>query len=106
MKTAIEICTEFERILKPLGWHVGLTGSHLYGDAAGGGSMKDIDLIIYPHIEEDGSRSALHPEFLGKEMGILNLKNSFNKQYAHSDKYIWIGELADGRRVDLFFLTP
>ena len=41
----IKLCTKLELIARPEGFHVGWTGSTLYGQ----GSNNDLDLIVYPH---------------------------------------------------------
>ena len=42
---AVQLCSDVETIVRPMGYHVALTGSMLYG----GGTGKDIDLIFYRH---------------------------------------------------------
>src|SRR4051812_49394936 len=44
-KSARVFVRKLEAWLAPIGYHVGLTGSCLYG----GGTGKDIDVIVYPH---------------------------------------------------------
>lgn len=44
---AAKLCTYLEEKLRPIGWHVGLTGSCLYG--MGKRAKPDIDIIFYPN---------------------------------------------------------
>ena len=40
---AVKLCVLVEKIVKPFGFHVALTGGCLYGE----GARKDVDLILY-----------------------------------------------------------
>ena len=44
MELAEQLARDFEKIVSQYGYHIGLTGSVLYGDNPG-----DIDFIIYTH---------------------------------------------------------
>lgn len=48
LKEAVDLCSRVEKIVRPMGFHVALTGSRLYG----GGTKHDIDLIFYRHDNE------------------------------------------------------
>lgn len=102
---AIELCTQFEKILRPMGWHVGLTGSCLYGQIDKESTGKDIDIIIYPHVDENGRRPSHRPEFIGEKLGFVKFESTENDEYATSEDYIWIGKLPCGQRIDCFFLS-
>lgn len=103
LEKAIEVCREIEELLKPIGYHCGLTGSCLYA----GKSEKDVDIIIYPHL-------------VSKQLSLKEILNSLKKfhtnmypsqsknlppQIAPStmDKLVVVGDY-DGIRIDLFFL--
>lgn len=51
---AVQLCTYIEPRLRPLGWHVALTGSALYGKLGDAATKDttDIDIAIYPHHDE------------------------------------------------------
>lgn len=102
---AIELCTKFEKILRPMGWHVGLTGSCLYGQIDKESTGKDIDIIIYPHVKEDGSRPYQDEPKIGKALGFVEFECTESDEYDCSEDYIWIGKLPCGQRVDCFFLS-
>lgn len=48
LKEAAGLCSRIEKNVRPMGFHVALTGSRLYG----GGTKHDIDLIFYRHDNE------------------------------------------------------
>lgn len=50
----MQFCTMLEQILRPLGLHVALTGSFLYGMGTG----KDVDIIVYAHDHQPGAATA------------------------------------------------
>lgn len=104
---AIRFCGEAERILRPLGWHIGLTGSLLYGHPDTKTHCKnDLDVIIYPHIDDDGTRSWTKPEVLLGELGITDISHIKREEcegYGYVN-YIYIGKLADGTKLDALFL--
>lgn len=50
--TVIELACEIERLIRPAGYHCGITGSRLYGM----GKKNDIDIIIYTHNTSVGRR--------------------------------------------------
>lgn len=102
IEKVVEICTQFEQILRPIGFHVGLTGSCLYG----GGEGKDMDCIIYPHIKEDGSFSKMQPEAVLKTLGMSDIRNTYDSEYEFSEDYIYIAKHPEGMRIDFFFLVP
>lgn len=57
---ALKWCGIFERKLRPLGWHVALTGSALYGrdDRK---PPEDIDIILYPNNDDQGREHQPEP---------------------------------------------
>lgn len=55
LREAAELCSRVEKIVRPMGFHVALTGSRLYG----GGTKHDIDLIFYRHDNERLERKDL-----------------------------------------------
>lgn len=98
-QTACQLCFGFEKLLAHHGWHVGLTGSCLYG--AKGGS--DLDLIVYPHIKDDGAHSVLTPNEVLALIGVTDIEH-WEADYPGIVDYIFVGKLGD-IKVDAFFLT-
>lgn len=101
---AIDTCIKWEKILRPMGYHIGLTGSCLYGPEI----KSDIDVIIYPHIEKDGSRQDRDCKFILEKLGIKKVKHTFkaplsNEEYNELVDYIYIGQY-ENMKIDAFFL--
>lgn len=99
---AIAICQNFEGILRNLGWHVGLTGSCLYGPSP---AADNIDIIVYPHVAEDGSKSNLSPQEVLSLIGVTDVTHTESDQWYggwHVD-YIYVGR-HESIKVDAFFL--
>lgn len=90
---AIRICREMEELLKPIGYHCGLTGSTLYK----GRSEKDVDIIVYPHQISQQIATVIILETLGV------FTRSVQDEASCKDKMIAVCEYK-GMRVDLFFL--
>src|SRR4051812_20889888 len=100
---AIQRCIEFEKILNTVGFHIGLTGSALYGEP--GEPPKDLDIIIYPHINDDGNHSIMSPPEVLALLGITDIEHTESDTWygnGHVD-YIYKGKL-NGENVDAFFL--
>lgn len=111
---AIAFCQTAEKTLRPLGWHIGLTGSLLYGhpsrvankDSASG----DLDVIIYPHIEDDGTSKSngWSPEATLKKIGAVGKIQHYDRGdgegFYGSVSYIYVCKLSDGTKLDAFFL--
>lgn len=88
---AIALCKDFEATLAGK-WHVGLTGSCLYGREMSGPN-EDIDIIIYPHVEDDGST-----------LGVSDIDHH-PREYPGVVHYIYVGRHKEtGIKVDAFFL--
>lgn len=108
---AIRFCQTAERILRPLGWHIGLTGSLLYGHPdLRHKKTPDLDVIIYPHVNDDGSTpsSAWSPEATLKKIGVVGKIKHYKQGDEEGDygtvNYIYVGKLADGAKFDALFL--
>jgi hypothetical protein len=99
----ISLCRQFQEKLFPHGWYIGLTGSCLYGNLGGGGTGKDIDIIVYPHVNPKGLISTLRQEEVLSIMGITAERSS-DDEYDLSEYYIWVGSHPDAPRVDVFFM--
>lgn len=104
-------CLKAEAILRPHGWHIGLTGSQLYGHPEPNRRKPspDLDIIIYPHIFEDDQRPWGKPEQVLGLIGVKNAKHTAKAEVHEGSgygtvHYIWIGKLKDGTKVDAFFL--
>jgi len=82
-----------EALLKPIGYHCGLTGSLLYR----GTSAKDVDVIIYPR--DPVNRRSMH-EIL-KQLGARKTRMAYT---GAGGKLVAVAKYK-GIRVDLFFLS-
>lgn len=99
---AVKLCREIEGLLKPIGYHCGLTGSTLYK----GESSKDIDIIIYPHQVDKQVPINQIIDTIGVETVMYKSQGEYTArdiQPSSTDKLIIVGEYK-GIRVDLFFL--
>lgn len=77
---AIKLCTYLEKKLRPTGWHVGLTGSCLYG--MGKRDKPDIDIIFYPNNDTDAHHETADElfEFAGiKNVEMLGLSEDYQR---------------------------
>lgn len=102
---AIDLCKLCERKLRDIGWHVGLTGSALYGSKAG--IIEDINIIIYPHIADDGSKSEIPPREVLEYLGLTDIEHIEDGEYdcAGYVDYIYTGHHPEtGIKIDAFFL--
>jgi len=92
-----------EIIARERGYHVGLTGSFLYGAAHRGVGItgKDVDLILYP-IRNRLAVSVAHTSIVS--MLGLTVDVTYVNAYAPDPMEVWITRDAQGRRVDVFFL--
>lgn len=91
---AIDLCVDLEEILRPQGFHVGLTGSRLYGN----GKKNDIDVIVYPHANVKND-----PKKIVKILEECGVKIELDATPDYPC-YVVIGEL-EGRRIDFFILN-
>jgi hypothetical protein len=94
LESAAKVCKHLEGKLRPVGWHVALTGSCLYGS-----EPNDIDLILYPNNDE-----GLHDESaedLMKAMGIKDWLRLGDESYA---RQVIRTRTKDGTQVDFFML--
>jgi hypothetical protein len=113
--TAVKFIEEVERAVRP-DWHVGLTGSVLYGhpdDSVRPGEdsrpSKDLDLIIYPH---DASANPDVDKLYKKlrSLGLLMfaswsvVRERWRKQGSKDTKKVTVWTDREGRRVDIFLL--
>ena len=100
---AIAMCQKFEGELRNYGWHIALTGSCLYGPSP---TADNIDVVIYPHIDEHGGKSDLTPEQVLALIGVSEVSHTEADQWyggGHVD-YIYVGR-HETVKVDAFFLT-
>lgn len=100
---AIALCREFQTKLSPE-WFVALTGSALYGAAGGGGTGKDVDVIIYPYVDpESGDYSQTpHKEIIQtlRRIGPGNI----HYQLRFSSMLVHLCSHSIHGRVDIFFM--
>jgi hypothetical protein len=91
------LAREVERVVAPLGYHCGITGSVLYA----GHSGNDLDIFLYQHDESQPSRKA-------EVMGALRAAG-FGNQYQTTEEYVEkdvvMTRHAGGTRVDFFFVN-
>ena len=105
LKEALYLMPEFEAISKLLGYHVALGGSVMYD----GKSIKDLDVIIYPHREVDPTRPTpdqLVELFVYNKL-IVSAKMPPCSPWAKDQKdyrYVNCGETRDGQRIDFIFV--
>jgi hypothetical protein len=106
---AITICQWLEKRLRPLGYHVGLTGSCLYGMGKSK-EPKDVDVIIYPASD---TKTLIPPGELLAKVGITNAEDCNQmplrdypegEEPTHPRRTIWRAIKSDGHKVDFFFL--
>lgn len=121
LDSAVKFIRELEPKLAALGAHCGLTGSILYV----GQSLKDVDIIIYPHDKKPEGWDYNHIlDFLRNNYGVLfkcatpypneygstpsdipsQIKSAIEITEYRDSKDVYNLTLADGNRVDLFFL--
>ena len=72
---AVELATKFEAVVKKYGYHIGLTGSVLYGN-----NQQDIDFIVYTH-HADVCWPKIELEDMLKLLGCQNVRSA-SKDYA------------------------
>ncbi len=83
--------------LRPLGFHIGLTGSMLYGMGTG----KDIDIIIYSHSKVvDGNYAILEKKL--QELGFVLAIDPTD--LTHYDRYVVVANNGD-IRIDFFLFN-
>lgn len=77
---ALELAWKFERIIEPFGYHIGLTGSALYGDCQlnsaydNAPNIGDIDFIIYTHHDSSICWSKITIEELLNKLDCENVR--------------------------------
>ncbi len=99
---ALAYCIEFEAIARTLDLHIALTGSVLYG----GGTGKDLDILIYGHEDKivRGWDLDAFIEQLRQHFGIEKLYGSDDKGgYGLKNKIVAVTTFK-GRRID--FIVP
>lgn len=96
IEQAQKLCANLERQLASLGAHVALGGSVLYN----GSSVKDVDIIIYPH-SSVGSVDSLTP--IMARLLELGFTYSCDEPSTKDGKVIRVMNDISGRRVDFFF---
>jgi predicted nucleotidyltransferase len=93
IQDVLKLCKEFETKLNGK-FHVGLTGSCLYGDQE---KAEDIDLIIYPHTFEDMVEAKFNLAEIVETLG-LERTNEAGPSAAHS---VYVTTY-NGIKIDLF----
>lgn len=106
---ALELVRDIEPVLAELGWHVAITGGVLFR----GYSMKDLDLIVFPHAKR--TPAPTDAELLKLRRGLksagMTIRNS-RRVVQRGERWkasgdtkhveIWTGK---GRRVDVIVLS-
>lgn len=104
LETAVPVARQLEALLVPLKAHVALGGSVLRDGASG----KDLDLFVYSH-GVDVPVVGLLRKAIGAHLGcdlVSALENKKGERYADATAAaIYVANLPDGRRVDLFFMA-
>lgn len=100
---AVEFAQRLARVLKPVGYHVGMTGSVLLR----GSSRNDLDLIVYPtstcRVDREGVYRTLQP--VGKRLYTCEeTAAAWRRRGSDDEKTVEVWEF-DGKHVDLFFLS-
>lgn len=99
IEKAITLCRELEAIVRPFGWHVGLTGGCLYKD----GDRKDVDVIVYPHDPAKRPNRSRMIDAVSRAIGVDDFVDGpFEPSCANKDIVVLKGEHC---RVDLFILS-
>lgn len=99
---AIWMIQSFEPQLASQGYHCALTGSVLYK----GKSIKDLDIIIYPHWKKEGLLPDLNiiKKWLLEFFGASEIKDCASTSQERDDKHVCWLLTKDGQRIDFFFL--
>jgi hypothetical protein len=95
--SAVDFIQQVEELVRPFGYHAGLTGSCLFK----GYSSKDVDVILYPH---KTSQTLAFEDVLSK-ISVLDVPKGAPRNHAqYGDlKNVFVSSFR-GRRVDFFFL--
>lgn len=102
LEQALKEIKNFEPKISAIGFHCALTGSVLYR----GDSLKDLDLIIYPHKKDNKEITNWQPVM---DLAKSHFESAFIKhcggasQIRDDKKVSWINDKNE-RRIDLFFL--
>lgn len=110
MEEAIELVRDLEPKLEAAGFHCALHGSVLIY----GGSMNDLDLIVYPHCSSHGEGEWAHARRALMNQGLKPLndmdvvhaqwkKQGSKKQGSDDRKIVQVWMYGD-KKVDVFFL--
>ena len=99
----IDLARRLTRTLRPIGYHVGMTGSVLLR----GRSANDLDLVIYPASTARMDRRALFKTLSTTGRMLYDRETTraaWRKQDAEDEKDVEVWEF-DGKKVDLFYLS-
>jgi hypothetical protein len=89
-------CAIFEQKLRPMGYHVALTGSALYGLGKG---KADIDIIIYPNNDQEP-----HDEPANEVLAVIGV-TKFDVLDLHDySRDVFSAVAKDGTKIDFWFL--
>jgi hypothetical protein len=95
LKEALVWVAILQEHVRPCGYHIGLHGSVLHK----GKSSKDLDLIVYPH-----NSGAIPTGLIAGAIERAGLTYRRERALYQDEKEIRIYTIADGRRIDIFFL--
>lgn len=102
LNEAVSLIRRIEPALSAAGYHCGLTGGVLFK----GESVKDLDIIIYPHKYSLGLGFDLKPAraIIESIFNPVEKCNCESTSQLRDDKLVsWI-KTEDGKRIDFFFL--
>lgn len=105
LREALQLMPKFEAIAKIMGYHVALGGSVMYN----GMSIKDLDIIVYPHTDVDLERpipDQLVQMFIYNKLLVsanLTPCSPWSKDCPNA-RYVNCGMTRDNHRIDFIFV--
>lgn len=101
---SLDFTRELQRLFKPFGFNVGLTGSVLYK----GESLNDLDVIVFPQnsgkMDIDKLREILEAYGLVQIASRAKVANIWARRGSTDAKHVEAWKNKKGQKVDLFFL--
>jgi predicted nucleotidyltransferase len=104
LQSAVKMCRQIEPKLRSVGWHVGLTGSILYGKQESDKPPSgDLDLILYPNNDDNDAKAQFASELM-RAMGIANWE-VIPERTQDYNRTVVRAFTRDGRKIDFFILV-